>query len=62
MLGSKMESNDVAKSSHVQNLGILFSLINMAGMAEPAHCRVRSRVMVWSEGRVWYGQRKGKGR
>ena len=52
MLGSKMESDDVAKSSHKRNLGIFFNLINMAGMAKPAHAkvRVRFRAMVWLEG------------
>ena len=39
VLGSKMESNDVAKRSHERNLGALFSLINMDGMAELARCK-----------------------
>ena len=36
MLGSKMESNDVAKAAMNEIWGILFSPINMAGMAKPA--------------------------
>ena len=39
MLGSKMESNNVAKPATNEIWGILFSLINMAGMAEPARCK-----------------------
>ena len=39
VLGSKMESNDVAKAAMNKIWGILFSLINMAGTAEPTHCK-----------------------
>ena len=39
VLVSKMESNDVAKAAMNEIWGILFSLINMAGMAEPARCK-----------------------
>ena len=35
-----MESNDVAKVAMNEILGIFFSLINMASMAEPAGCKV----------------------
>ena len=34
-----MESNDVAKVAMNELWGILFSLINMAGMAEPVRCK-----------------------
>ena len=36
--GSTMESNDVAKAAMNEILGILFSPINMASMAEPSGC------------------------
>ena len=39
LLGSKMESNDVAKAAMNEILGILFGLTNMAGMVEPACCK-----------------------
>ena len=46
-----MESNDVAKAAMNEIWGILFSLINMVGMAEIARkVRVRFRVIVWLEG------------
>ena len=38
-LGSKMESNDATKTAMTEIWGILFSLMNMAGMAEPARCK-----------------------
>ena len=38
LLGSKMESNDVAKVAMNELWGILFNLINMVGMAEPVRC------------------------
>ena len=34
-----MESNDVAKAAMSEIWGILFSPINMAGMAKPAYCK-----------------------
>ena len=37
--GSTMESNDVAKAAMNEILGILFSPINMASMAEPTGCK-----------------------
>ena len=40
MLGSKMESNDVAKAAMNEIWGILLSPINMAGMAKLASCKV----------------------
>ena len=39
LLGSKMGSNDWAKAATNEVWGILFSLMNMAGMAEPARCK-----------------------
>ena len=36
VLGSKLESNDVEKAARNKIWGILFSQINMAGMAQPA--------------------------
>ena len=39
MLGSKMESNDVAKAAMNEIGGILFNPINMAGMAKPTGCK-----------------------
>ena len=39
IVGSKMESNDVAKAAMNEIWGILFSLISMAGMAEPFRCK-----------------------
>ena len=38
-MGSKMESNDVAKAAMNEIGGILFSPINMAGMAKPTGCK-----------------------
>ena len=36
MLGSKMESNDVAKAAMNEIVGVLYGPINRTGMAEPA--------------------------
>ena len=37
--GPKLESNDMAKVAMNEFWGILLSLINMVGMAEPIRCR-----------------------
>ena len=39
VVGSKIESYDVAKAAMNEIWGILFCLIHMAGMAEPAGCK-----------------------
>ena len=39
MLGSKMESNDVAKAAMLEIWGILCNPINMDGMAKPTGCK-----------------------
>ena len=38
-MGSKMESHDVAKAAMNEIWGILFSPINMAGMAKLPSCK-----------------------